>query len=78
MAELVAPGAVVGRIGARPVREADLVALVDESGAGQRQQQQRRGPNVLRPEPRGQPVEVVVREHPGDALELGCRPDRRP
>ena len=50
-----------------PVRQADLVALVHERGAGQREQQHRGGALVLAPDARRQPAEVVVGEHPGRA-----------
>src|SRR5438874_10806161 len=64
-------------IGARAVREADLVALVDERSSGQREQELRGGADVRLPEARGQPVEVVVRQHPGDAANLGGGRNRR-
>ena len=72
----VAPGPVERRIGAGAVRLADLVSLVDEGRPGEREQQDGRGTEVLRPHAGGEPVEVVVRHHPDDAAELRRRLDR--
>src|SRR4051812_9470516 len=76
VAVAVAPGAVVA-LAARPLPLADLVTLVEEGRAGQRQQQQRRGAGVVRAEARRQPAEVVVRQRPGRAGQPRGRLDRR-
>ena len=75
VAMAVAAGAVVGRLAARAVGHADLVALVDEHRSGQRQREQRRGARVAGADAIGQAREVVVGEHPGDAA---ARRRRRP
>src|SRR5438093_12498527 len=63
--ERVAARAVERRVAAGPVGEPDLVALVDERGTGERQQQRGRVAHMFWTDPRGETGEVVVREHPG-------------
>jgi hypothetical protein len=77
VAKPVAAGAVERRVDAGAVHETDLVALVDERGAGERQQQDRRGAHVLGADVAREAFEVVVREHPGRALGPSGRLDRR-
>src|SRR5215831_3072461 len=76
VAEPVAARTVVRRVVTRAVGEADLVALIDERRSGQRQEQVGSGADILLSHPRGEPVEVVVSEHPGDALQRFRRLDR--
>src|SRR3954454_3075925 len=76
MAEAVTPGAVVGRIVARSLAQPDLVPLVEERHAGQREQEFSRRALVLAAEAGGQAAEVVVREHPGGLSGGKARLDR--
>ena len=62
----VAAEAVDRRLAAGPVGRAELVALVDERGPGQGEQQQRGGARADSPRLVGRPGEVVVGEHPGE------------
>src|SRR5919204_580813 len=78
MAVGVATCAVERRVRPGPVREADLVALVDEGGAGKREQERCRRAGVLAPEAARHSGEVVVRQHPRDPSELGRGLDRGP
>ena len=74
----VAPGAVERRVGTWAVREPDLVALIDEGGAGEGEEKHCGCAQVLGPDACGEPLEVVVRHHPGNPSQLRGRPDRRP
>src|SRR4051794_9673488 len=76
VAQAVPTGTVEGRFVPGAVREPELVALVDESGARQRQQEHRRGTEVLGTDSGREPVEVVARHHPGGSPKRGGRLDR--
>ena len=71
VAEAVAAEAVQRQRPLGAVGNPELVALVDEGAARQREQQQGGQGHVLGPDPVGQALEVVVGEHPGNAGEVG-------
>ena len=78
----VAAITVHGRVGSGSVRHPQLVALVHEHHAGQREDQHRRRPHRVRPDAIRKAREVVVGEHPREpalrTLEGQRTLDRRP